>query len=1172
MAEKKEIVFSKSQIDAIDAADKTLVVSAGAGSGKTTVLTERILRRLIAGTDITEILVVTFLRSAALSLRTHLYDALTEYSVSHPQDAHITRSIYMLPAARISTVDSFCLDIVRDNFNALSLPPALRVIDDCENEIITENCLDRLIDAGLASEDKDFLSLCGNFADYRSFDSFKKLVSGVMSKYRALPFWRETVTSEAESLESDASLAKKNGFFACECGKELKEYVSRNIAAAQKIAHELRSECEIMLSSEKEFAQIDCVCDLIENVTGSLERGCSFDELYSLLYEINIVTKPTFKDSSFNEYYKPAMEQIKEYLTECSAAFSNDESGAVALYCEMAQTVKRFNDFVLKLDDECYAAKKARGALDFADIEQLALRLLGERTETEVKRTALCETIRAGIKEIYIDEYQDINPLQDTLFRLISRPDNRFMVGDVKQSIYRFRNSSAKIFMGYMERFPDLAEAKENARVFLNENYRSEKYILDFVNLVFENLYTEDTVGVSYENEKLRYPQSKDPAPSAPVEVDVFTGDGANAEREAEYVASCIKSLVESGEYGYGDIAVLMRSVTENGVVFRKAFDEAGIPYSSDQKANFLAFPEIRLALAVLRSIDDPLDDISLASALRSPVFRLKAQDLYAVKRYYAYDSLYDCVRSAALSYARHTQGKRVYKADRPRSLFKVRKSVFLSHGRRVGDRPTIHTRKKCHDALLLLASLRRSGVECSGSRMIWLMYQKTRMISLCAAEKGGEKRVANLYALYKFALEYEKTSFRGLSDFLIYLEKAAAGENFKPETEQDDSDFVKILTIHQSKGLEYPVCFVSAAGKSFNKSDLSKRCSISAEGRLSCSLVHGFVTERPLAFKLQLEKEKKNIWHDELYCLYVALTRARSRLYVTGIMKKLPDEQSFYESDSAIKWIYGALKDKNAAFFTLNENPEPKQFEKTKVKESTEKTISADLFRKAAEFSYPLPSGSETPAKAAVSELRKGILEDDEYTRTVSVSEATKIPSFASEKADAASVGTSTHLFMQFADFGLTESEGVKAEIERLADIGMITRDDASRIDLMALETFFRSGLCSLIKASPLVVRERRFNLIEDSSMLSRPAGEKVMIQGVIDCFFKNPDGTFTVVDYKTDRVRREDGEQVLIERHSFQIRYYCRAVERMTGGKVSRALLYSFALGKSVEVPYGS
>ena len=221
MAEKKEIEFSRSQIDAIDASDKTLVVSAGAGSGKTTVLTERILRRLIAGTDITEILVVTFLRSAALSLRTHLYDALTAYAVSHPQDAHITRSIYMLPAARISTVDSFCLDIVRDNFNALSLPPALRVIDGCENEILTENCLDRLIDAKLASEDEDFLALCGNFADYRSFGKFKKLVTDVMAKYRALPFWRETVTAEEATLEADAELAEKDGFFACECGKEL---------------------------------------------------------------------------------------------------------------------------------------------------------------------------------------------------------------------------------------------------------------------------------------------------------------------------------------------------------------------------------------------------------------------------------------------------------------------------------------------------------------------------------------------------------------------------------------------------------------------------------------------------------------------------------------------------------------------------------------------------------------------------------------------------------------------------------------------------------------------------------------------------------------------------------------------------------------------------------------
>ena len=293
----------------------------------------------------------------------------------------------------------------------------------------------------------------------------------------------------------------------------------------------------------------------------------------------------------------------------------------------------------------------------------------------------------------------------------------------------------------------------------------------------------------------------------------MFSGSGAASEREAAYTASVIRSLVDGGNYKYGDIAVIMRSAKENGIIYRRAFDALGIPYASDKKENFLAFPEIELALAILRSVDDPLDDISLASALRSPVFRFDAEDLYSVKRYYAYESLYACVRRAAASFTRGETVKKVYRAAKRLCEYPRRRGIFPYHALRKGERPTAETRKKCRDAVALLLSLRRSGAECSAGGMIRLMYQKTRLISLCAAEKDGEKRVSHLNTLYKFALDYEKTSFRGITEFLAYLEKAASGDDFGFDPEQDENELVKILTVHQSKGLEYPVCFVSATG-----------------------------------------------------------------------------------------------------------------------------------------------------------------------------------------------------------------------------------------------------------------------------------------------------------------------------------------------------------------------
>ena len=1168
LSEKKEkIVFKGAQKQAIDASGRTLMVSAGAGSGKTTVLTQRILKHLTEGVSVSDILVVTFLRSAAASLKAKLYETLLDFAAEHPDRRDVIRNIYLIPSARISTVDSFCLDLVRENFSALSLPPSPRMIDSCENAILLGSTLDSLIEKKFKECDSDLELICDNYSAYRSIEPFKKAVTAILGKYRALPFWTETVTENARLMAEDARTARDKGMFACRTGERIKAAVARYASRGEKVAEELENECSGFFTKESQFNNVRALSAVFVSITGLISSGASYTDIKLLLDGTHIPSKPHIKDPDFHAYYESMQDELNSCLAECRKFFTREEAAASELYVKMADIASKVNAFVIELDKAHYEAKLARGMLDFADIEQLALRLLGERADGEVRPTRICLELRERIKEIYIDEYQDINPLQDTLFTLISRPDNRFMVGDAKQSIYRFRNSSAQIFLNYLKTFPDLETPGVTASIYLNENHRCSKPIIDFVNLVFDTLYTEDTVGVAYGKERLRFPEDKTPDIKYPVEVAVFTDNGADYEKEASYTASVIKSLVDSGEYSYGDIAILMRTVKESGIVYRRALDALGIPYVADKKGSFLFQPEISLALAILGAVDDPLDDISLAAALRSPVFRLTAEDLYAVKRYYGYESLYACVRSAAASYARHHAAKHVYRADRPRSKFVRRPRAFEMHERKLGARPSEQTRKKCFESLGTLISLKRSAAECSGSRLIWTMYQKTGLIPLCAAEKNGEKRVANLYALYKYAIDYERTAFRGLSDFLAYLEKAAESSDFEPEAEQDVGDRVKILTVHQSKGMEYPVCFVSAAGKPYNTQDIKKKYIVSDSGELYCSVAEGAVSSKPAALLYEYDEEKRKLWIDELYTLYVALTRARDRLYVTGTLKT-DIRRGFYGADSEMEWIVGALGGKSGSFFNVVENPEPLEVEKGERHDDV-RHIPATVFADALSFGYPHPESPLIPAKAAVSELRKGILEDDEYTRTVAAGEATKIPSFADDGADAAAIGISTHLFMQFADFGLVESRGVIEEASRLVKEGMISEEDASRIDVRAIEKFFASPLCGEIKRSSGVLREKRFNLIEEPSGLGFSGDDRVMIQGVIDCFFENPDGTYTVVDYKTDFVRGEEGEKILADRHSFQLRYYCRAVERMTGARVTRALLYSFSLGREVEVP---
>ena len=1182
-----DMTFSESQKIAIKTKGKTLLVSAGAGSGKTTVMTQRILEHIKEGTDVSEILVVTFTKAAAANMKDKLYDALLKESALSPSDVRLARSVYMIPSAKISTIHSFCFDLVKSNFELLSLPPSLRVADTGESSVMFEECIEKCIEELFENDDKDFISLCDNFTGEKSLEAFKKTAKTVYDKYRSFPFWKDYVKKGSDTIRLDEEKAKKEGFIKCSVGVKLRKTALRYIESAKKAADTAYDTVAAAEHTESHLTPLELLCDSIDSTYAELIRDDStYTDIANTLEGLEIKSSYTRNLApDVSRIYKDLKNEAADLVKETAMLFAEAENEAISDYENAIRINDLMNGFIFKVDEELKKVKKERGVLEFSDLEQYTLELLGENTAGGVIRTPLCKDLRKTIKEIYIDEYQDINPIQDMIFELISRDDDRFMVGDVKQSIYRFRNASADIFLGYLRDFGDVSDAgSKRAKIFLSENYRSKKPILDFVNILFDELYNENTVGASYENERLIYGKSGNDTEAFPVEVHAFSNKKAT-EKEAEFVAEKILSLVGNGVCGYGDIAVLLRSPSGSAIELRYAFLRRGIPFAIEKGVSFFGEPEILLALSILRTMDDPLDDVSLASSLRSPVFGFSADDIYSLKRRFAYNRLFDCVKRGNDYYVRHKNKGKKYVSDKPYSSVGRKAFVFQLHGTRTGKRPSGEVYEKCAYFMSMLSLLRSPGAVCPSSRMIWNMYSVTNLVSLCAAEKDGKKRVKNLNKLYSLALEYEKTSFRGLSGFLAYVNETSEDYDKNNSEDVSDPNCVRIMSFHSSKGLEFPVCFVSALGKKFNFSDTWKNYVIADNGFVYYDLDYadGVMSYTPIVKRMAEEDEKKAIMREELRCLYVALTRAKDRLFVTGKGEIKKENDDFFTAKDCMSWIYPILDGKESPCFELYahsddaEDVESKETEETTEKEEkpfvpdfSEKTeyYPFEVFRRALDCAYAYGDGSTVPSKASVSEMRKGILEDDEYTRALSESDARRVPVFASDRDDRASAGSATHLFMQFADFGNVLEKGVVPEIERLKKIRMISDADASLMNVRELEAFFRSALCREIMASDCVMREKRFNIIEDSESFSGVKGESVMVQGVIDCFFRNSDGTFTVVDYKTDRVKKENGDETLVSRHSFQLGYYCRAVEQMTGAKVSRALLYSFCLGREVEV----
>ncbi|MBR6594344.1 MAG: UvrD-helicase domain-containing protein [Clostridia bacterium] len=1103
---KKEPSFTPSQQRARDYRGRDLLVSAGAGSGKTTVLAARILERIKAGDDINDFLIVTFTKASAADLKKKLSEKLEELSAKEPDNKHYRRQIYALSGADIGTIDSFCLRYVKQNAQSLGYK-SMAVGDGALCAALAADSADRVITELCEEDGAEIDLLLDNFASHKSDDGLVKACIGLYSDIRTFPFYMQWLEDAVARLVRDARRLHDEDFFALERGKEVRAVCEAELAV-------MEDDLETMLATADDKGLV--FCGKVKAALALMRQG--LEEDYYSFSAATSAYAPGSRRGGDDEYIA-AYNDLKGRVSRLSD-LCRTRDALIREYDVTAEVAAALLVFMKRLD-ECYTAeKKRRGIIDFSDAEQLFLSLLVEEKDGSYLKKPLGRKLSAAYKEVYIDEYQDVSPLQDSIFRVIGE-GRRFMVGDVKQSIYGFRDAHPELFMGYRDSYGEEGKG-EGELVLLRENFRCDKTVIDFCNHVCDRIYTVERADGDYTKERLIH--GKDDSGGVPVSVWLYENAKDYRTEQAE-VCNEVVRLIASGVKP-SEIGLLFHD-SKHMQSYSDELEARGIATGlKNSKEKLLDRPEILLMISALRTVDNPTDDISLAALLRSPVFRFTAGELVEIR---------DCSISLYEDLCAKAEEDSV-----------------------LGE--------KCAAFLERLSLYRAKALILPVHKLLWYLYEDFRIFAY--APKGDEEKFrANLNAFYSLAMGMEQDAFRGVSvftDYLRRLEEKGQG----PDAERSKSaEGVRLLTVHGSKGLEFDAVFLCDTGKRGKSSD-GNAVRVNFDTGLSLSLKkqREAWSAKPLLKHLDGETEKHKEYAEEHRLLYVALTRARKKLYVSATFSDGVWERIDKKKQSTFADLFLAAVAKGGEMFY---NIEVKDCAEA---EQVQPLALSGIEREASAEETALPPLREAPPppRTVTAKYSASALVRDENGKLVAPAPARvsdRLPCFAGGGPSAgARRGTANHVFMQFADFKRAEADLV-AEADRLLDRGFVTEEQRRLMDTEALGRFFRSDIYARIKASPRVYRERRFSTALPGYLFKDAGEEQVMLQGVIDCFFENPDGSFTLIDYKTDRVG-EGGAEALRDSYGVQLYLYRLYVEKITGRPVTGAYIYSFALSDTVDV----
>ncbi len=1207
-------VWTEDQLNAINETKKGVVVSAAAGSGKTAVLIERTIRLLSdeeRKIEADRLLAVTFTRAAAEQIREKLSQAIIKELDNNPQSAWLINQQKSLQMAKITTINAFCLEFVKENIQCFDFESNLRILEDNEKTVF----INQSIDDTLEYYYKEKPEKISKILDALGGENDSALVNAINDMHKffdSIPFRDDWIKNTSKLFDSKDYINKLIEY-SCEKIKNkasaivllYKEVIekSKELKILTSITQLLENDCAMALKLQSINA--DCWDNLYEDCS-----QFSFDRFNSTITK---KAKESFGDK--------AVEEEKKLLGEIKNERDKLKSELIKIMTLVASPIGEIesdlhfvkNLFEIICEMTVYAENAlhelmvSKNAVDFSSVEHMTTELLAVCENGVVSRTPLCEEIvkNKEYKIILLDEFQDVNNLQDLIFKCLSDTDditivgkNVFLVGDVKQSIYRFRQTNPKLFIDARKKAQD-KEYENIKEITLKKNFRSRKEVVDTVNFIFTQLMNKDTGEIEYTDDEklvlgLDVPNNGDYSTELMLiddkgDFSKYLPYSVEHYQIAKRISEILNSKTEVFDSSIGknggfrqcrpsDICVISRN-NEDGRCVSKALESFGIKSNAEMTSGYLRSREISVIINLLRVLDNPMQDIPLLSVLMSPIFMFSPDDAAQIR-------LTDAGFKKPKLYQQllHFEDK----ASEKNSLLAL----------------------KCKTAVEKIKELRFYAASFNLVALIRKIYDTVDYYGIASAYEDGHQKRANLNLLLEYADEYDKSNGGGLTGFIRYIDNIIANrKDFSQAViSSDEGEAVNIMTMHGSKGLEFPFVFICNIFRQFDDRDNKKKMIINQElgAAIKFNIAEENMSVVPLCYDVLKSIAQSEMKSEELRLLYVALTRAKDKLFIPFVFKDktVKAMKKIYDNLAVLKRVTKDLVSESVSFGEwLAEcfltHPDAEKFRKhifefldleydnKLVNMKTDSTLvvtqctdtgkSEERFLKQKKavsdsalvnellerfkFEYDTKN-SETPSKLSVSDIAKDEKKAYYYPQ---------IPKFSEEigKLTASEKGTITHRFMELCSFENAE-KNIDDEIIRLVSMGKLTSYQSEGIDRDTVKSFFDSNVYKRIQRSKLVMREKQFLVkfsdLEISDDIEKYKGSDGMLQGIADCIFEENDG-YVLLDYKTDR--NTTAEQ-LRENYIVQLKLYKAAFDLLLDKPVKCGYIYSFSLKEGIEVKF--
>lgn len=1226
-----ELTWTDDQWKAIWASDQDILVAAAAGSGKTAVLVNRIIFKLLSEqVNVDELLVVTFTNASAAEMRHRIAGALEEAIKENPKSQHLRKQLSLINRASISTLHSFCLEVIRKYYYEIEMDPGFRIADTTEAEILKDEMLDEMLEEQYGIENNEpFFQLVDAFSSDRNDIELQNIVRALYEFSSSHPYPEEWL----DEMVTMYDIKEETTIDDLPFTDALKYYVKLQLSAARDSAEDALRITKMPGGPASRAETFDKDLQLLEKLEAASER--SWQAMYDAMSGVKFSTlkKATGDiDEELDQQCKKLRDQTKTLIQDLQKElFTRRPESYLKDMRELKGNIARLAELVKQFKQRYNQEKRERGIVDFSDLEHYCLAIFAEKDENgQVKPSRIARKYRKQFKEVLVDEYQDVNLVQETILKLVSKESecdgNMFMVGDVKQSIYRFRLAEPNLFLGKYNRYRHDG-VDGGLRIDLNKNFRSRKEVLDGTNFLFKQLMGVTVGEIEYDEDAelkkgANYPANE----SFPIQVQFINQnsqesdaetfeDGTdfdaeeleNVQLEARLLAKSIKEMINERRQitdlktgmkravTYRDIVILMRSMTWTPGIMEE-FKKQGIPIYGNLSSGYFEATEVAIMMSLLKVIDNPLQDIPLASVLRSAIVGLDEEQLAEIKMADRSGAFYDAlVRFCELG--ENDTNKGYY--------------------------------KKVSDFVNQLQTWRELARQRSLADLIWQLYRDTKFYSYVGGMPGGKQRQANLRALFDRARQYEESSFRGLFRFLRFIERMQErGDDLgAARALSEQEDVVRIMTIHSSKGLEFPVVFVAGMARPFNMMDLRKSYLLDKELGFACSYTNPniritYPSLPQIAFK---KKKQLEMIAEEMRVLYVALTRAKEKLVLIGTLKdsgkslekwrKAATHKDWLLKDyiratakSYSDWIGPALarhqQNENiydvALSNSMNEIAEHPSDWKLEIIEASALQADADQSAEAGldiweaikankpvdisspyeekmkqqlSWQYENAAAASHLSKQTVTEMKRQFESVDRESGSQLLRPRKSLhdrPAFMQEKQlTSAEKGTIMHMVMQQINLREPQNEASLEALKlHLLQNEYLRAEQLEAVNNEEILHFFESNLAKRMQNAHTLYREVPFSMVipaHEAYSDWEGEDEPVLIQGVIDCLFEDEQG-LVLVDYKTDRITGRftngysEAKPVLEKRYKVQIDLYSRAIETIMKTKLQEKYLYFF------------